>query len=266
MIRIESTQNKVYKLAKSLNLKKYRDKENKYLLEGLRYVQSNIEMGHTCEALLCTDSFLKQHLEDISKELAPIFVLDEKLFMDLAQTERPQGIIGVFHMQPKRNEKDLLNASWDNQNMVLLDRIQDPGNLGTIIRTADAAGIKTILLAKGTVDLYNPKVVRSTAGSLQNIQVYELLDLKETLISLKEKGIKIMATALERSVDYRQIDYSLNSFCLVIGNEANGVANEIIELADYCVKIPIHGQAESLNAAVAAGIMMYKIQESNIPL
>ena len=179
----------------------------------------------------------------------------------MTQTEQSQGIIGVINM-PKVLDLSVLKQEVvknEKYNIVLLDRIQDPGNLGTIIRTADAAGIEWILLAKGTVDAYNPKVVRSTAGSILNIKLIEVDPIKDALNLLKTFGVNVIATTLEGAVDYGEPSSYKRFNCLVIGNEANGESNEIIELSDARVKIPIYGSAESLNASVAAGIMMYKL-------
>lgn len=266
---ITSNQNKHFKRFKSLNLKKNREAEKLYLLEGQRYIDTAIEQMLKFEALLFEINLW--HKLDTKDKIryqaaAEIFIFPIQLFKEITQTEQSQGIIGVINM-PEEMDLSFLETivkSNDNYNILLLDRVQDPGNLGTIIRTADAAGFNIILLAKGTVDAYNPKVVRSTAGSILNISLIELAQITDALVMLKSIGFHIIATALEGAVDYNESSYYKAYNCLVIGNEANGVSSEVLELSDSRVKIPIYGKAESLNAAVAAGIMMYKLNSMSL--
>lgn len=252
MQEITSSQNQVFKNAKQLTQKKYREKQNRYLLEGLRYIQTAIELGHECHMLFC----LKGHEHEIQG--IHTYVLSKELFDALSGTENSQGLIGVFEMTPVPHLDDI---GIQSGHVLFLDRIQDPGNLGTMIRTADASGIKTIIMAKGTVDIYNDKVVRSAAGSLLSVNCLYVDDAVMALNALKTKGFHVIVTALEGAVDYGLYSNYKSSNCLVIGNEANGVSKEIIAIADTVVKIPILGKAESLNASVAAGIMMYKMKE-----
>lgn len=261
---ITSNQNRHFKRFKSLNLKKNRESERLFLLEGQRYINTAIEQSFDFEALLFDSNvWHKLEKDDQSKyqSASEVFLLPIGLFKELTQTEQSQGIIGVINMPEVMDIAVLEQIITKNSkyNIVLLDRIQDPGNLGTIIRTADAAGIEWILLTKGTVDAYNPKVVRSTAGSILNIKLIEVDQIRDTLTLLKTFGFNIISTTLEGAVDYCEPSSYQRFNCLVIGNEANGVSTEIIELSDSRVKIPIYGRAESLNASVAAGIMMYKL-------
>jgi TrmH family RNA methyltransferase len=164
----------------------------------------------------------------------------------------------------KLGEEDFLELLGKEEidSLIMLDRLQDPGNMGTVIRTADAAGFAYIILNKGCVDVYNDKVVRSTVGSILNVRFVETVNPVRLIESLKLLNYNIVVTALKDAKDYKRDDnYSVKN-CLVIGNEANGVSEELIGSADVCVKIPIFGKAESLNAAVAAGIMMYKISDA----
>jgi TrmH family RNA methyltransferase len=270
ILEIASSQNKTFKKFKSLTLKKYREKESLFLMEGQRYIDTAIKNRVRFVAILfdnetwnlSIDSDLKRHY----LEVAQVYILSEGLFKELSQTEQSQGIIGVLHIPENQNlthhfENARESQNLDsNKNIIMLDRIQDPGNLGTIIRTADAAGIDTILLVKGTVDPYNPKVVRSTAGSILYVKLIEVDDSIETIEILKSNGYRVVVTALENAKDYNDVSSYGEKNCLVIGNEANGVSEHFIQSSDSRVKIPIIGQAESLNASVAAGIMMYKLQ------
>lgn len=263
---IESSQNKMFKKFKSLTLKKFREKESLFLLEGQRYIDTAIENALNFEALIFDSKTWSHQLSDQTKlhysAASEVYVFPENLFKELMQTEQSQGIIGVLSLKTTISVQDIVVRNKDKKryNLIFLDRIQDPGNLGTIIRTADAAGFDAIILAKGSVDPYNPKVVRSTAGSILNIDLIESEDSIDTINDLKESGYHIVVTALEGAVDYNLPANYRDKNCLVIGNEANGVSDAIIAVSDVRVKIPIYGRAESLNASVAAGIMMYKLQ------
>jgi len=263
---IASAQNKMFKKFKSLTLKKYREREHLFLMEGQRYVQTAIENGFEFEAFIFdTMTWSKEEMLFLQTnvfENAQIYILSESLFKELTQTEQSQGIIGVL---PLKDPKDIsklieLKSTCKINNILMLDRIQDPGNLGTIIRTADAAGVDGIILIKGTVDPYNAKVIRSSAGSILNVDLVEVDNAVDAINLLKLAGYHIVVTALEGAVDYDDKANYRDKNCLVIGNEANGVSDELIEGSDIRVKIPIVGRAESLNASVAAGIMMYKLQ------
>ena len=270
ILEIASSQNKSFKKFKSLTMKKYREKESLFLMEGQRYIDTAIKNKVSFVAILfdsetwnfSIDSDLKRHY----LKVAQVYILSEGLFKELSQTEQSQGIIGVLQIPEHQNLTHFFEIARESQNLesnkniIMLDRIQDPGNLGTIIRTADAAGIDTILLVKGTVDPYNPKVVRSTAGSILYVNLLEVDDSVETIEILKLNGYHVVVTALENARDYNDASSYTEKNCLVIGNEANGVSEHFIQSSDSRVKIPIIGQAESLNASVAAGIMMYKLQ------
>ena len=257
---ISSSQNKTFKRYKSLQLRKYREKEKCFLLEGQRYVDTALLEGAKIQALLF-DVNTWEALTEIRRSYylneTEIFVMKDSLLKELSQTEHSQGVIAVAEMIKSMDSPFL-------GDVLMLDRIQDPGNLGTIIRTADAAGIKDILLLKGTVDAYNAKVVRSTAGSILNVVIHEIEDAAVKIDALKALGYKLVVTALEDAYSYDAPNcyHALN--CLVIGNEANGVSSDIFKAADIRVKIPIYGKAESLNAAVATGIMLYKIKEAKL--
>ncbi len=269
VLEIASSQNKTFKKFKSLTLKKYREREFLFLMEGQRYIDTAIKNEVVFEAILFDEQTWHHSIDDLSKQIymrsAQVYILVESLFQELSQTEQSQGIIGVLQIPMNQSLVHALDTRQKtnhdrHKNIIMLDRIQDPGNLGTIIRTADAAGIDTILLVKGTVDPYNPKVVRSTAGSILYVKLIEVDDSIETIEILKSNGYHVVVTALENARDYNDVSCYGEKNCLVIGNEANGVSELFIQSSDSRVKIPIIGQAESLNASVAAGIMMYKLQ------
>ena len=158
-------------------------------------------------------------------------------------------------------EKDFLNQAYNKNGkikLLILEDTADPGNLGTIMRTAEAAGVTGVIMSKGTVDIFNPKVVRSTMGSIFRLPFAYVEDLKEVIKELKKSGISFYATHLKGEKSYKAIKYSDRS-AILIGNEARGLSDEVADLADIYVIIPMQGKVESLNAAVAAALMMYEV-------
>jgi len=173
---------------------------------------------------------------------------------EIAETETSQGI---FAHCKQREISGSEQAKWSK--LLLVDSVQDPGNIGTMIRTADACGIDAVILGKGCADLYNPKTLRSAQGSHFHLPVIRG-NLAEWIEKLKERHIPVFGTALENAVDYRKLDKT-ESFALLVGNEGSGVHQALLEKTDQNVVIPIFGQAESLNVAVATGILLYKFME-----
>ena len=184
-------------------------------------------------------------------------IVADSVFKKMSDTVTPQGIITVLE-DKKLNVSDFLNNE-ERTTILVLEGLQDPGNIGTIIRTAEAAGVSFILADKNTVDNHSSKVIRSTMGSIFRVPVIYTDDLNGEINKLKEKGFSVYAAHLRGDKTYREIEYSDNSIIL-IGNEGNGLSDEISELADVLVKIPMKGKVESLNAAVAAALMMFECQ------
>lgn len=257
---ITSSQNKTIKDIKALSRKRERTRTGFFVAEGLRFVEAAIQCGADIEVILYSSAAFRtvEGQALISGLLKDgryrVYEVDDKLFSELSDTQSPQGILAVVK-QPAYDWSDVMTPEGL---VVVLDRIQDPGNLGTIVRTADAAGASGIVLLKGSVDPYNPKVLRSTMGSVFTMPVIESADWTEVAQLAREGGYLIAATSLEDSVDYDEPDYR-GPTVLVIGNEANGISREILDVADVRVKIPIVGSAESLNAGVAAAVMMYEV-------
>ena len=174
-----------------------------------------------------------------------------KVFDSITEVINPQGILAIIEKQSKEIQID------DKQDIILaLDDIQDPGNLGTILRTADSIGLTQILVSKGTADCYNPKVVRSTMGAIFRVKIIECEDLVKTLKEIKKHKFEIVVSSLQTDNSIYDIKY--HKKVIVIGNEANGVKKEIQDLADKKIKIPMLGKTESLNASVATGIILYE--------
>jgi TrmH family RNA methyltransferase len=248
---ITSRENQLYKQTAKLLRKKSRDETGQFLLEGRKPLRDALEMGLMIEKIF---TCLGKEPEDwIPRDKC--IGLDRPLFASLSDTVHSQGIIAVVR-KPKIDPA--VFTAPQKGPVIVLDRLQDPGNAGTIIRTAEAAGFYGILALKESVDLYAPKVVRSAAGALLRMPVLTDLAEEELLSLVRSSGRKLLVTALEDAVDCFETELP-GQAALVIGNEGSGVSRTLLEEADLRVKIPMAGQIESLNAAVAAGILMYRI-------
>lgn len=181
-------------------------------------------------------------------------VVSDSVFHAVADTQTPQGILAILRM-PEYELADLLNGG--HTHLLVLESIQDPGNLGTMVRTGEGAGISGILMNQTTVDLFNPKTVRSTMGSLYRVPFYVAEDLGETIQQLKKEGVRVFAAHLKGTKSYDAADYR-GATAFMIGNEGNGLSDELAELADCYIRIPMQGQVESLNAAISATLLMYE--------
>ncbi|MCR4803440.1 MAG: 23S rRNA (guanosine(2251)-2'-O)-methyltransferase RlmB [Lachnospiraceae bacterium] len=182
-------------------------------------------------------------------------IIDEKVMKDASDTMTPQGILAIVE-KPSYTLEEMV--SGETASLLLLEDLRDPGNLGTIIRTAEGAGIDGVIMSKETVDLFNPKVVRSTMGSIFRVPFLYTDDFYEVVSQLKEKSVSVVATDLQGKNSYDGEVYEKKT-AIVIGNEANGISEKMRESADVLVRIPMEGKLESLNASVAAGIMMYEL-------
>ncbi|MGL4935978.1 MAG: TrmH family RNA methyltransferase [Cetobacterium sp.] len=245
---ITSKDNEVYKNLKKLKTKKYRDLEGMFLAEGRKF----LEFKETPKIIIFKEGVSEEIIEMAKDHDCRKIILTEKLFKELTSQENSQGVIICYNS--KINELENLE-----DNIVILNRVADPGNLGTIIRVADVAGFKDIILTKGSVDCYNDKTVRSSMGSILSMNI-SYIDENEVVEFLKEKGYKIVVTALEKdSVPYTKMKLKeKNAF--VFGNEGEGVSQDIIKSSDEKVIIPIYGSAESLNVAMATGIILYDVR------
>ena len=258
---ISSKDNELVKNIKKLKDKKYRDLENVYIVEGIKMLKEAIVENASIKQIIICDDCEKSDL--ISKEMMyeiakyDCVYVTSKVFKYITEVQTPQGVMAIIE---KNNRDKEINC--DEDIIVALDDIQDPGNLGTILRTIDSIGLSQVLISKGTADPYNPKVVRSTMGAIYRVKVIECDDLKETLKEIKKNKFKILATSLDDSKSIYDIKY--NKKVIVIGNEANGVEEEIVKLSDEKIKIPMLGKTESLNASVATGIVLYEYVRQKI--
>ena len=252
---ITSKDNELIKHIKKLKDKKQRDLSHEYIIEGIKLIQEAIqENAKIKQIIICddcekTESIPKELMYEIAKQEC-IYVTN-KVFDSITEVMNPQGILAIIEKQSKEIQID------DKQDIILaLDDIQDPGNLGTILRTADSIGLTQILVSKGTADCYNPKVVRSTMGAIFRVKIIECEDLVKTLKEIKKHKFEIVVSSLQTDNSIYDINY--HKKVIVIGNEANGVKKEIQDLADKKIKIPMLGKTESLNASVATGIILYE--------
>jgi len=256
---ITSSQNTVVKELKSLKTKRTRDEKGLFFIEGIRFMEEALKENAEFDKIFISEKLAdinggSEILKRINNESYTIYSLPDKLFKEISDTENPQGILATIRF--RKMSADEIHE--DGRFYIILDSLQDPGNMGTIIRTADAAGVSGIIISKGCVDIYNPKVLRSTMGSVFHIPLYHSEDLIKTINKLKKSGCKIYAAHLKGSVNYFEEDMRGRS-AIIIGNEANGISDEIAEQADVLVKIPMPGRAESLNASVAASLLMYEV-------
>lgn len=259
MERIESKSNNFLKEVKKLKDKKHRTKSSSFLVEGLRFVKEAIESDFNVEALIISDKILDKFydlgIDSIELENTRVVNVSDEIFTTVCDTESPQGILAIV-------KNKALEISEENGFYVLADRIQDPGNMGTIIRTAHAAGALGVILTKGTVDIYNEKTLRSTMGSIFKVPIIEDNNLELTK-SLRDKGFKLVTSTLETDNNFFDVNLKDNVI-ISVGNEGNGISEELKNLSDIAVKIPMPGNAESLNAAVAASIMIYEVVRQNM--
>ena len=261
MQRISSKDNEFIKHVKKLKDKKYRDQSNEYVIEGIKLVEEAINENAKIKQIVICEECTKT--QEISKKLMyeiasfDCIYVTENIFNNITEVKNPQGILAVIERKNSENE-----INYNEDIIVALDGIQDPGNLGTILRTVDSIGLKQILVSKETADVYNPKVVRSTMGAIFRVKVIECEDLEKTLKQIKKHKYEIVVTSLQTNESIYDIEY--NKKVIVIGNEANGVSKEIQEMADKKVKIPMLGKTESLNASVATGIVLYEYVRQKI--
>jgi len=249
---IESKNNKIIKEIKSLSDKKYRDESDFFIADGLRFV-NEIPKTFEIDKILFSESFAKKHNTEQYSTIANTLIISDKLFSELSETKNPQGIMAICK-KIKYNKNDIIkNGGF----YILAEEINDPGNLGTIIRTAHAAGADGILLSNGSVDLYNSKVLRSTMGSIFKIPIVQNIDLDEIANLLHKNEIKLYAAHLKGNKNHYQADYT-SGCAFLLGNEARGLSDYAASLCDELIKIPMPGGAESLNASVAAAILMYE--------
>ena len=252
---ISSKDNELIKHIKKLKDKKYRDESNEYIIEGVKLIEEAVkENAKIKKIIVCEDTTKTYEIPtNIMLEIAKYecIYVTEKIFASITQVTNPQGIMAIIEKNTENQEID-----FTQDIIVALDDVQDPGNLGTILRTVDSIGLNQIIVSKGTADAFNPKVVRSTMGAIFRVKIIEVENLAQAIKEMRKHHFKLMVTSLQTENSIYDIDF--NKKIIVIGNEANGVSKEIQDMADEKSKIPMLGRTESLNASVAAGIVMYE--------
>lgn len=259
---ITSTSNQQMKTISAL-LKKSKERKNTktFVVEGPRMV---IEApGDRLKAVYVSEGFdrnvehsllLDELKEKCEKANATYEVVADNVFKGVSDTQTPQGIMAIVSM-PEYSLEQLL--SGNKTHLLLLESIQDPGNLGTMVRTGEGAGVTGVIMNKTTVDLFNPKTIRSTMGSIYRVPFYVTEDLTATMKELQNQGVSLYAAHLKGEHAYDEEDYT-KPVGFLIGNEGNGLSDEVANLADEFIKIPMEGEVESLNAAISATLLMYE--------
>lgn len=235
---------------------KARTEQKAFVTEGIKMFEEAKAGGYLIKAYVSESYYEEKRKEDGQYFNGFAYeVVADGVLKEASDTLTPQGIMAIVQ-KPDFSLDGIL--SDPKANLVLLEDIRDPGNLGTIVRTAEGAGVTGIILTKTSVDMYNPKVIRSTMGSIYRMPFVYVEDFKETIIKLKQKNISIYAAHLKGIKNYDDINYK-EKCGILIGNEANGLSDEIAALSDEYIKIPMSGSVESLNAAIAAAILMYEV-------
>ena len=256
---ITSTSSKQIKNLSAL-IKKAKERRNQgvFVVEGTRMFyeapKERLRNVYVAESFYADDknkSEMDTYMEGQQEKLE---VVSDSVFRQISDTQTPQGVMAVVEM-PHYELSELLKG--DETHLLILESIQDPGNLGTMIRTGEGAGITGIIMNNQTVDLYNPKTVRSTMGSLYRMPYYISNNLEDTIDILKGKGVRLYAAHLKGTMSYDEPEYT-GACGFMIGNEGNGLSDEIANMANTYIRIPMEGKVESLNAAISATLLMYE--------
>jgi RNA methyltransferase, TrmH family len=261
VVRLEpiySVKNPRVKEWAALKQKKYRELTGQFMIEGVRLVEeaiaSDVDILHVLYSLDRSNERLERLVEVAQEKGYTMVECTEQVLAHIADTQTPQGILAIARkLPPTYDEHTYRNANL----VVLVDGIQDPGNLGTIIRTADAVNADAVIVSENTVDPYHPKVIRATMGSLFHLPVYEQ-PLMETVSSLREQGISIIGSSSHVGDEYYKVNL-VGPHALIVGSEANGIRDTLHPFVDKWLRLPMLGKAESLNAAIAASVMMYEV-------
>lgn len=254
-MELTGLQNPMVKAAAELKQKKYRQQQGLFLAEGLRTVEEAVRYG-AVQSIFYTaieDDRTRTVLEEAAAKQIKLVCVSDKVLKKIADTKTPQGIIAVCEMRSKRLDDFLASGKM----LLVLDRVTDPGNIGTMLRTADAAGVGGLLLLQGCADIYAPKTVRASMGSLFHLPVLSGLSEELLVQAARKAGYELLVTCLDGADNLYKADLQ-GRLAFVMGNEANGVSPALLAAADKRVFIPMQGRAESLNVAMAAGIVMFE--------
>lgn len=264
---VTSLSNPIVKDIKSLTNKKDREDTGTFLAEGLKLIIDAVELGWEIRTLVYAKAAKgKTLVEQVAAKTVArgglVLEVSEKVLSSITRRDNPQMVVGVFEQQWKRLDQLALERG---QTLVALDRVRDPGNLGTIIRTADAAGASGVVLVGDCTDPFSLETVRATMGSVFAMPVYRA-SAEEFLAWTKRSGGQIVATHLAGAVDYRTIDYDRKPTILLMGNEQSGLPEHLASAADRLARIPQAGRADSLNLAVATAVMLFEARRTQLSL
>ncbi len=251
------TENKLIKDIKKLHLKKYRIEEKKFLIEGWKLVKEAVKSIFSIHMIIISESAEEEWKRSYIKESyrGNVYIIKDSIFKSMCQTETPQGIIAVIFS--KNFKFDITTEVY-----VYLDSIQDPGNMGTIIRTSHAAGITGVIASKGCVDILNDKVIRASMGSIFHVP-YFIDEGFYYLSTLKDSGYRVIAGSLNSKKDFYDIDFT-GKVVIIFGNEGKGITDKALSFVNEDFRIPMPGGAESLNVSVASGIIIYEAMRKRI--
>lgn len=255
---ITSKENQLIKEVKKLKEKRFRDEKGQFIVEGFRFCSEALMSHFEIPLLFISEGSLDRwksfDLENKLQSITKVYQVKDNVFKSICSTDTPQGVVAVA----SKIKKDI---EYNGGFYILADRIQDPGNMGTIIRTAHAAGVSGVITTEGTVDIYNEKTMRSTMGSIFHVPVIEDSDLK-AIQELRNRGYKLVVSTLDTEKNFFDVDLRSNVI-IAVGNEGNGISDRVQSIADIKVKIPMPGGAESLNVGVAASIMVFERVRQN---
>lgn len=264
---VTSLANPIIKDLRSLTIKKFRDQQKSFLVEGLELVQDALAQGWSIKTLIVAKSAKgKIDYEPVAARCFArgglVLEVTEKIMGSISRRDNPQLVMAVF----EQRYQDLQSVKFAKEDVyIALDRVRDPGNLGTIIRTADAVGAKGVILVGDTTDPFSLETVRATMGSIFSVPLFRQKENEFINWSKQFKGL-IVGTHLKGSVDYRRVDYQAQPVVLLMGNEQQGLPDSLVEACTKLVRIPQAGRADSLNLAIASGIMLYEIRRNILSL
>lgn len=256
---ISSSQNKMIKYMKALHAKKGRDESCQFFIEGYKLIEEALNHSRPFTFLLMSETAFKtsegqQLLKKAEALNISMSVAEDKVFAEASEMDTPQGVLAVLNKQEQELRHIITQKSY---NIIILDEVRDPGNVGTIIRTADACGLSAVVLSKGCVDLYNSKTIRATMGSMFHIPIITEVDTMVLIEQLKQQGAAVLGADPHSSTSCIEAKKQ-DQMAIIIGNESKGLRQEVKAFTTQNITIPMPGQAESLNAGVAAAILMYE--------
>lgn len=252
---VTSESNATLKLIRSLHKRSNREKQQLFLLEGSHCLQEACKRELDLQAIVASQSFITNGRDELNElEIEQITVVEDKLFAELMTTTSSCGVLAVAPI-PKESSAEI--TKWTPRVILIVDAVQDPGNLGTLFRSALAAEIGGVVLMRGCVDAYNPKTVRAAAGALFDMPMKSDVVPADLINSLKSNGYRLVACEAKGSISYFECDLS-DKVALILGNEGQGVSEDLLAGADEKIRIPMNPKSESLNVAISGGIILFE--------